>query len=66
MIDGIGARNNLEEILNELKVSVKEKNNESTNNLKNAFNNAVSEYRRIMGRNETQKYLNNYREIIKK
>ena len=66
MIDGIEARNNLEEILNELKVSVKEKNNESTNNLKNAFNNAVSEYRRIMGRNETQKYLNNYREIIKK
>ena len=58
--------NNLEEILNDLKVSVKEKNNESTNNLKNAFNHAVSEYRRIMGRNETQKYLNNYREIIKK
>ena len=66
MKDGEQARDFIETALNGLEKSVKENNKMATQQNTQTFNALISEYRRIIGRNETQKYLNNYAEIIKK
>ena len=66
MKDGEQARDFIETALNGLEKSVKENNKRTIQQNTQTFNALISEYRRIIGRNETQKYLNNYAEIIKK
>ncbi len=50
--------------LNGLEKSVKENDKRTIYQNTQSFNSLISEYKRIIGRNETQKYLNNYTEII--
>ena len=65
MIDGTEARNHLEEILNELKKSVREENNEVIiNDYRNKFNRTITEYKEIIGRKDFRKYLNSFTEIV--
>lgn len=64
MTDGEQVRDFIETALNGLEKSVKENNKMTIQQNTQTFNSLISEYKRIMGRNETQKYLNNYAEII--
>ena len=66
MKDATQAIDFIETALNGLEKSVKENNKMAMQQNTQTFNALISEYRRIIGRNETQKYLNNYTEIIKK
>jgi len=66
MKDATQAIDFIETALNGLEKSVNEKNETAIQQNTQSFNTLISEYRSVLGRNETQKYLNNYREIIKK
>ena len=66
MTDGEQARDFIETTLNGLEKSVNEKNKIAIQQNTRSFNALISEYKKIIGRNETQKYLNNYAEILKK
>ena len=66
MKDGEQARDFIETALNGLEKSVKENNKRTIQQNTQTFNALISEYKSVIGRNETQKYLNNYAEIIKK
>lgn len=65
MIDETEARNNLDEILNGIKISVNGKDNEIIiNDYRNKFNIALTEYKETLGRKDSRKYLNSFTEII--
>ena len=64
MKDAEQAKDFIETALNGLEKSVNENNKIIIRQNTQTFNALISEYRKIIGRNETQKYLNNYTEII--
>jgi len=64
MKDAEQAKDFIETALNGLEKSVNENNKIIIQQNTQTFNALISEYRKIIGRNETQKYLNNYAEII--
>ena len=64
MKDTEQARDFIETALTGLEKSVNENNQTVIKQNTQSFNSLISEYRKIIGRNETQKYLNNYTEII--
>ena len=64
MKDTEQAKDFIETALTGLEKSVNENNKIAIQQNTQSFNSLISEYRKIMGRNETQKYLNNYAEII--
>lgn len=64
MVDIGQANDFIETALNGLEKSVNENNKMTIQQNKQSFNSLILEYRGIIGRNETQKYLNNYTEII--
>ncbi|MEK6817239.1 MAG: hypothetical protein AABX80_00395 [Nanoarchaeota archaeon] len=66
MNDTEQAREFIENALNGLEKSVKEKNNGMISKSRDEFTTLITEYSPIIGTKSVYNYLNNYKEIIKK